>query len=65
MKVTRLTTYWSTEQLILLIDMIDELRDAVVCTYQEELDLYRQEQYLEKRNRHGDNMDLFQDELDL
>ncbi len=33
MKVTRLNTVWDAEQVILLIGMIDEIREALCYTY--------------------------------
>jgi hypothetical protein len=68
MKITRLTTYWHGDQVVDLIDMIDELRDALINTYQQEINQYHQErrdeqqqQVLDRKN----NLDLFDDDIDF
>ena len=49
MKTTRLTTYWDTEQVIVLIGMIDDLRQALLDTYQSEIEQYQHEQWLKQQ----------------
>lgn len=65
MKITRLTTYWNAEEVIALIGMIDDLKEALLYTYQAEIDQYRQEQWIEQQKRDSDNLDLFDDNIDF
>ena len=65
MKTTRLITHWDTEQVISLIGMIDDIREALLCTYQAEIDQYRHQQWLEHQNGNTDNLDLFEDNMDF
>ena len=52
MKTTRLVSFWDIDQVITIIDMLDELRFAILDTYQQEIDEYRQQQAQQQ-------MDLF------
>lgn len=64
MKTTRLTTYWDTEQVITLIGMIDDIREALLYTYQSEIEQYQHRQWQELQNGYDDNLDLFEDNMD-
>ena len=64
MKITRLTSHWKSDQIIDLIDMLDELRDALINTYQQEIDQYHQERW-EQQQQELDNLDLFDDDIDF
>ncbi len=61
MKITQLTTYWTIDQVIDLLDMLDELREALINTYQQEIDQYHQDQWKERQQQQRDNLDLFDD----
>jgi hypothetical protein len=65
MKITRLTTYWDAEEVITLIGMIDDLKEALLYTYQAEIDQYQQQQWLKQQKRCDDNLDLFDDNMDF
>lgn len=65
MKITRLTTYWDVEEVMMLIGMINELKEALLYTYQTEIDQYRQQQWNERKKRDDDNLDLFNDNIDF
>lgn len=65
MKITRLTTYWDTEQLITLIGMIDDLREALLYSYREEIEQYQHQQWVEKQKEEDDNLDLFRNNIDF
>ena len=65
MKITRLTTYWDTEQVITLIRMIDDIREALLHTYQAEIEQYQHQQWLEYQNSNDNNLDLFEDNIDF
>ena len=61
MKTTRLTTYWDADQVITIISMIDDLREALLYTYKAEIDQYQQQRWLEHQSDNDDNLDLFED----
>jgi hypothetical protein len=65
MKTTRLTTYWDAEQVITLIGMIDDIREALLYTYQAEIEQYRHQRWLEQCNGKENNLDLFEDNMDF
>ena len=65
MKVTRLNTYWEAEQVIAVIEWLDQLRDALIHTYQQEIDQYHQQQWHERTERETENLDLFDDTIDF
>jgi hypothetical protein len=45
MKVTRLTTYWTTDEAATAIDFLDLLRDALWETYGEQITQMHREDY--------------------
>ena len=45
MKVTRLTTYWSTDEAATAIDFLDRLRDALWETYGQQITELHRETY--------------------
>jgi hypothetical protein len=65
MKITRLTTYWDTDQVITLINMIDEIRQSLLDTYQDEIEQYRSQQRTEQQKGNDDNLDLFDDNIEF
>ncbi len=65
MKTTRLTTYWDTDQVITIISMIDDLREALLDTYKAEIEQYQHQQWLDHQNGNGDNLDMFEDNIDF
>ena len=58
MKITRLNTVWDAEQIILLLGMIDELREALCYTYQVEIQEYQHQQWLERQKDNEDAQDF-------
>ncbi len=64
MKVTRLATHWDIDQVISLLDMLDEIRQALIYTYQPELQRYQQQRWEERRQEQS-NLDLFDDPIDF
>jgi hypothetical protein len=65
MKTTRLTTYWDTDQVITLINMIEDLRQALLDSYQDEIEQYQHQQWIEQQKDHDDNLDLFDDNIEF
>lgn len=65
MKTTRLITYWDTDQVISLINMIEDLRQALLCSYQDEIEQYQHQQWLEQQKDYDDNLDLFDDNIEF
>ena len=65
MKITRLTTHWEIDQVINLLDMLDEIRQALLYTYQPELQQYQQQQWEKRQQQEKDNLDLFEDNIDF
>lgn len=65
MKTTRLTTHWEIDQVITLLDMLDEIRQALLYTYQPELEQYRQQQWEQRQQHEQDNLQLFGDDIDF
>lgn len=65
MKTTRLTTYWDTDQVITLINMIEDLRQALLDSYQDEIEQYQHQQWIEQQKDHDDNLDLFEDNIEF
>jgi hypothetical protein len=65
MKITRLTTYWDTDQVITLINMIDDIRQSLLDTYQDEIEQYRSQQWTEHQKGNDDNLDLFDDNIEF
>jgi hypothetical protein len=65
MKTMRLTTYWDTDQVITLINMIDDIRQALLDTYQDDIEPYRHQQWIEHNKGHDDNLDLFDDNIEF
>jgi hypothetical protein len=65
MKTTRLTTYWDTDQVITLINMIEDLRQALLDSYQDEIEQYQHQQWVEQQKDHDDNLDLFDDNIEF
>lgn len=65
MKTTRLTTYWDTEQVIMLIGMIDDLRQALLDTYQAEIQQYQHQQWIVQQRNNDHNLDQFDDGIDF
>lgn len=61
MKTTRLTTHWDTDQLITVLDMLEELKAALLEAYDEEIRLYYNQMAEEKQKRDAENFDLFDD----
>ena len=64
MKTTRLTTYWDTDQVITIIDLLDELRLALIDTYYDEIEDFQQQRSIEQQ-KEKDNLDLFDDDIDF
>ena len=62
MKTTRLTTYWETSQLLTVIDMLDELRQALMDTYHDEIADYQKQRRLQQQEQ-TDNLDMFDDDI--
>ena len=62
MKTTRLITYWDADQLMTVIDMLDELRQALMGTYHGEIADYQKQRRLEQK-RLNDNLDVFNDDI--
>ena len=65
MKTTRLTTYWDAEQVIAIIELINELKDALTYTYRDEIEQYQQQQWIERQKGNDDNLDMFDDNIDF
>ncbi len=67
MKTIRLTTHWEIDQIIDILELLDELRDALINAYQQELDQYHQERWAERPQEmdRQDNLDLFDDNIDF
>ena len=65
MKITRLTTHWEIEQVITLLEMLDEIRQALLDTYQPEIQHYQQQQWELRQQREQNNLDLFEDNIDF
>ena len=65
MKTTRLTTYWDAEQVIAVIELINELQDALAYTYRDEIEQYQQQQWIERQKDNDDNLDMFDDNMDF
>ena len=54
MKVSRLTTHWDTEQVITVIEMLDELKEALMESYQSEIEQFRYQQWRDKNEQQSD-----------
>lgn len=65
MKVTRLTTHWDIDQVITLIDMLDEIRQSLIYTYQQEIEDYQQNRWAKRMENEAENLDLFDDTIDF
>lgn len=73
MKTLRLTPHLNTEQVIAIIELIDELRDALCLTYHNELEDHRHQQWLERQDDQNntdeqptsDEMDPFDDPINF
>ena len=65
MKTIRLTTYWDTDQVITLINMIEDLRQTLLDTYQDEIEQYQNQQRSEHEKGNDDNLDLFDDNINF
>jgi hypothetical protein len=65
MKTIRLTTYWDIDQVITLMNMIDDLRQALFDTYQDEIEQYQLQQWIEHKTGNDDNLDLFDDNIEF
>ena len=57
MKTTRLVSFWDIDQVITVIELLDELRFAIMDSYQQEIEAYYQQQAQQQ-------MDLFEEEQD-
>lgn len=62
MKTTRLITHWDTDQLMTVIDMLDELRQALLDTDHHEIREYQHQRWLEQQKQ-TDNLDMFDDDI--
>jgi phage-related protein len=62
MKTTRLTTHWDADQVMTVINMLDELRHALMDTYRHEL-AEQQNQCLLEQQEHAGSIDMFDDEI--
>lgn len=65
MKITKLTTHWEIDQVITLLGFIDELREALIYTYQDEIEAYQQDQWNEQQKRREKKRELFDDEIEF
>jgi hypothetical protein len=65
MKTIRLTTYWDTDQVITLINIIEELRQTLLDTYRDEIEQYQNQQRFELQKGNDDNLDLFDDNIEF
>ena len=65
MKTMRLTTYWDTEQVIAVIELINELKDALTYTYRDEIEQYQQQQWIEHQKGNDDNLDMLNDNIEF
>lgn len=65
MKTMRLTTYWDIDQVITLMNMIDDLRQALLDTYQDEIEQYQRQQWIDHQKGNDDNLDLFDDNIEF
>jgi hypothetical protein len=61
----RLTTYWDIDQVITLMNMIDDLRQALLDTYQDEIEQYQRQQWIDHQKGNDDNLDLFDDNIEF
>ena len=62
MRKMLLTTYWDVEDVQLVLEFLDELRDTVRSGYSEELNaLY--EFYRNEASTRTENLDLFNDDI--
>lgn len=68
MKITRLTTYFDADQVITVLELLDELREAICNSYQKDIEQWQKEQYLQQQ-RDGVNQTQqdgpFNDPLDF
>ena len=67
MKTTRLVTHFDGEQVVTIIGMIDELREALCDTYRDEIAAYQHQQRLQYQCNHQDGdeeLDFFDDDID-
>lgn len=68
MKITRLTTYFDADQVITVLELLDELREAICNSYQQDIEQWQKEQYLQQQ-RDGVNQTQqdgpFNDPLDF
>lgn len=62
MKTTRLITHWDADQLMTVIDLLDELRQALITTYRHEIEEYQDQCRLEQQEL-ADDPDMFDDEI--
>ena len=61
MKTTRLVSFWDIDQVITVIELLDELRFAIMDSYQQEIEAYYQHMAQQQMDLfEGDNQpDLF------
>ena len=57
MKTTRMTTHWYADQLMTVIDLLDELRQALIETYRGEIEDYQKQRWLEHQ-QDTDSIDI-------
>lgn len=62
MKTTQLITDGDIDQLMTAIDLLDELRQALISTYLHKVEEYRKQHWLERQEQ-CDNLDMFDDEI--
>ena len=62
MKTTRLITHWNADQLVTVIDMLDELRHALITTYRQEINEYQDQCRVEQKEQ-VDDPSMFDDEI--
>jgi len=65
MKMIKLTTYRQIDQIIDLLELLDDLRDALIDTYQQEIDQYCQERWEEKMINQARTSNLSDDSIDF
>ena len=65
MKTLKLTTHWETEDVIMILDVIDGLRQALLTTYDSEIQQYYDQQAQDCRDRYSRKPDVLSDPLDF
>ena len=68
MKITRLTTYWDTDQVVELLALLDQLRDALYASYQHDIEQWKVQQWDALQRDRGDQVqdeDPFDDTIDF